>query len=223
MVEGPADTRLTADSGLRDRLLSRLAGTTPPADPAAGRLPPVQQPLLEQIRDLLPETPIPAAVLVPVFDRPQGLQLLFTQRASQLRRHAGQVSFPGGRIERHDTSLTDAALRETEEEIGLSREHVAVIGYLRPLLILTGYSVTPVIGLVTPGSKLRLDPTEVEAVFEVPLSHIVDPANRLVRERELGRVRLPTIEFHYEGRVIWGATAAMLVALVDLLSADTDD
>jgi 8-oxo-dGTP pyrophosphatase MutT (NUDIX family) len=158
---------------------------------------------------------------MPIVDRPQGLSVLLTRRASALKRHAGQVSFPGGRLEDADAGPLGAALRETEEEIGLGREFISVAGYLRPQLIVTGYWVVPVVGFVRPGFALRLDPLEVEEAFEVPLVHVLDPAHHGQRERRLGAVTIRTTEIHYEGRLIWGATAAMLVALATLLQSKT--
>lgn len=174
---------------------------------------------VEELRALLPAPPQPAAVLMPIVDRPEGMTLLLTQRATALKRHAGQISFPGGRLERADAGPLAAALRETEEEIGLGREFISVAGYLRPQLIVTGYWVVPVVGFVRPGFHLRLDPVEVQEAFEVPLAHVLDPANHGERERQLGAVTIRTTQIHYDGRLIWGATAAMLVALAALLEA----
>lgn len=165
----------------------------------------------------MPGPPRPAAVLMPLVDRPEGLTVLLTRRSSQLKQHAGQVSFPGGRLESDDAGPLAAALRETEEEIGLAREFVSVVGYLRPHLIVTGYWVVPVVALVRPGFNLQLDPLEVQDAFEVPLAHALDPANHGQRQRELGAITIRTTEIRYDGRLIWGATAAMLVALSNLL------
>ncbi len=154
---------------------------------------------------------------MPIVDRPEGLSLLLTRRATQLKRHAGQISFPGGRLEALDGGPLNAALRETEEEIGLPRDHVTVAGYLGPQLIITGYWVVPVVGFIRPGFNLRLDPVEVEEAFEVPLPHVLDPANHGKRDRQFGKVTITTTEIHYGEHLIWGATAAMLVALSALL------
>ncbi len=171
----------------------------------------------QELRQLLPGPPRPAAVLMPIVDRPGGLTVLLTQRATQLTHHAGQISFPGGRLESGDAGPLAAALRETEEEIGLGRDFVSVAGYLRPHLIVTGYWVVPVVGFVRQGFRLKLDPLEVQDAFEVPLAHALDPANHGQRQRELGTITIRSTEIRYGGRLIWGATAAMLVALSNLL------
>lgn len=155
----------------------------------------------------------PAAVLVPIVLREAGPTLLLTERTAHLRDHAGQVSFPGGRIEPEDVSQRHAALRETEEEVGLAPRHVEVVGYLPDYRTSTGFAVTPVVAFVTPPFSLRPDPFEVAEVFEVPLSFLFDPANH--RQHEIfwrGRQR----RFHampYDGHFIWGATAGMIVSL----------
>lgn len=168
---------------------------------------------------LLPEQRIQAAVLMPIVVRPEGLTLLFTQRATHLRRHAGQISFPGGRIENTDAGSLAAALRETEEEIGLSRRHVHAVGYLNPHLIFTGYCVTPVISFVQPGFELHLDPSEVSEVFEAPLTHFLNPANQLARDRTAGDLTLRVYDFPYGERRIWGATAGIIMSLYKSLLA----
>jgi len=166
---------------------------------------------------LPPERARPAAVLVPIVERPEGLTVLFTQRAAHLKNHAGQVSFPGGRLEEKDESPLAAALRETEEEIGLSREFVRIVGYLESHLIFSGFHVVPVVGFVAPGFNLHPDPKEVAEVFEVPLTRILDAANHgtLTRDVAGGVVHIYNIEVG--DRVIWGATAGMLMSLYRLL------
>ncbi|WP_431857588.1 CoA pyrophosphatase [Azospirillum sp.] len=159
-----------------------------------------------------------AAVLVPLVDRPEGLTVLFTQRTAHLSAHAGQISFPGGRRETYDTSSEDTALRETEEEIGVGRDHVDVIGRLDTYLTRTGFRVTPVVGLLTPPFVVSPDPTEVDEVFEVPLTVILDPAMPERHSREVMGVRRFFYAFPYEQRYIWGATAGMLVNLRDVLA-----
>ena len=159
----------------------------------------------------------PAAVLVPLVARGQVPTVLLTRRTDHLHHHPGQISFPGGRVEEADTSPIDTALRETEEEIGLDRRHVELIGTLPDYLTGTGFRVTPVVGLVTPPFELTLDAFEVAEAFEVPLSHFLDPANHeqhsIVHE---GRVR----QFHampYQGYFIWGATAGIIMSLYRVL------
>lgn len=167
----------------------------------------------EAIRAYFPASPIAAAVLIPIVDHASGLTVLLTQRASTLKNHAGQISFPGGRIEPTDLNPFEAALRETEEEIGVGREYITFAGYLEPQLVLSGYWVTPVVGFVQPGFELQLDRHEVEAAFEVPLLHILDPVNHHSRTRELGAVTVQVFDIPYQDHNIWGATAGMLMSL----------
>lgn len=165
------------------------------------------------LRRQLTESLTPAGVLVPIMDRAEGLSVLLTQRAAALSHHAGQVAFPGGRMEPHDRDVRETALRETEEEVGIAPRHVSVIGYLRSMPTMTGFAVTPVVGLVQDSVELIIDRTEVELVFEVPLDFLLDERNDRHSEREVHGRKLSMIEMHYEGRRIWGATAYMLVAL----------
>jgi 8-oxo-dGTP pyrophosphatase MutT (NUDIX family) len=158
-----------------------------------------------------------AAVLVPLVDRTGELQLLFTQRTAHLDDHAGQISFPGGRVEAGDASREETALRETAEEIGLARQSVAVLGRLPDYEIPSGFRITPIIGWVEPPFALNPDPFEVAAVFEAPLEHFLD-ANRYQRRqyRFRGRHR-HYLAIPFEGRYIWGATAGMLYNLCRML------
>lgn len=173
--------------------------------------------VLPEVQQYFPPSPIAAAVLVPIVHRQHGLSVLLTQRSSGLRQHAGQISFPGGRIEASDAGPLEAALRETEEETGLPREHVTLAGYLEPHLVISGYWVTPVIGFVRPGFELKLDEREVQATFEVPLLHILDPTNHRARPRQLGNITVQVYDIPYGDRNIWGATAGILMALYRLL------
>ena len=160
----------------------------------------------------------PAAVLVPVVERPRPTVIL-TLRPETMRKHPGQVSFPGGRIDPDDEGPVAAALREAEEEIGLPPDAVEVIGVADVYRTITGFEVTPVVGIVPPGLALRPHPGEVAAMFEVPLHHLLDPAHQLVRTVEWrGRERC-YYEIEWEGRRIWGATAAMIVNLSRRLEA----
>lgn len=172
---------------------------------------------IESIRSFFPASPAAAAVLVPIVDHESGLTVLLTQRASHLKHHAGQISFPGGRVEPADLNPLEAALRETEEEIGITREHITFAGYLEPQLVLSGFWVTPVVAFVQPGFELRLDRREVDSAFEVPLLHILDDANHLSRERKLGEVSVQVFDIPYGRYNIWGATAGMLMSLYRLL------
>jgi len=167
-----------------------------------------------------PDNLLAAAVLVPVIERPEGLTVLFTQRTAHLNDHAGQVSFPGGRCEATDPSPVYTALRETEEEIGLERGRVEVLGLLPEYRTGTGFSVTPVVGLVRPPFELALDSFEVAEVFETPLSFLLDPVNHQRHSMEIGGVLRHYYAMPYEGFFIWGATAGMLVSLRNLLYGD---
>jgi 8-oxo-dGTP pyrophosphatase MutT (NUDIX family) len=162
----------------------------------------------------------PAAVLVPLIDRAEGMTVLLTLRTAHLSAHAGQVSFPGGRFEEQDVDAVATALRETEEEVGLSRELVSVVGRLDTYVTGTGFEITPIVGLVEPAYTLTIDPFEVAEAFEVPLSYILDRNNHNRTEREsAGRTRVFFV-LPYQGRNIWGATAGMLVNLADVLNPE---
>jgi 8-oxo-dGTP pyrophosphatase MutT (NUDIX family) len=151
-----------------------------------------------------------AAVMLPLVPRSAGVQVLLTQRTAHLADHAGQISFPGGRVEPEDGTREETALRETEEEIGLARRHVALLGRLPDYEIPSGFRITPVVGWIEPPFELSLDAFEVAAVFEAPLEHFLDLARYQRREyRFRGRHR-HYMAIPYEGRYIWGATAAML-------------
>lgn len=157
--------------------------------------------------------PRPAAVLVPVVNRPLGLHVLLTQRSADLPNHPGQISFPGGRVEPEDATVHAAALREAAEEVGLPPERVQILGELATYETVTGFKVTPVVGWVEPPFELRPDPVEVADVFEVPLAHLLEPANQQRHFRMLGEVRRDYWAIPYGERFIWGATAAMLMML----------
>jgi 8-oxo-dGTP pyrophosphatase MutT (NUDIX family) len=158
-----------------------------------------------------------AAVLIPVVAHPEGLTVLFTQRTTHLKSHAGQVSFPGGRVEPGDASAEFTALREAAEEIGLAAERVEILGRLPDYRTRTGFRVSPVVGAVRPPLELAPDPREVEAVFEVPLAFLLDERNRERRTREFQGLSVGFYVYEYQGHVIWGATAGMLVNLHKML------
>ena len=155
----------------------------------------------------------PAAVLVPLVNREEGLTVLLTQRSANLPDHPGQISFPGGRIEPEDADADAAALREANEEIGLPGPRVTLLGRLADYETVTGYRVTPVVGWVEPPFPVVPDPVEVADVFEVPLAFLLDPANQQRHFRMQGLVRRDFWAIPYGERYIWGATAAMLMIL----------
>ena len=159
-----------------------------------------------------------AAVLVPLVDRPQGFSIQLTQRTAHLKSHAGQIAFPGGRIDDADADEVAAALREAEEEIGLDRTYVEPVGRLDRYVTRTGFTVTPVVALVEPGFTLTLNPNEVDDAFEVPLDFILDPGNRQTESYDFQGVTRYFYVFRYDQRNIWGATAGMLVNLAEIFA-----
>ncbi len=199
--------RLTSES-LRSRFIS----------------PPAWQPEIVADGRLLQayDPPREAAVLIPLVMHPAGATVLLTRRTAHLHDHAGQISFPGGRVEGHDAGAIGTALRETEEEVGLRADAVEVLGALPRYATATGYVVTPVVGLIRPGFSLALDRFEVEEVFEPPLAFLMNPAHHERRLVDVGGVRRTFYAMPYvAGRryFIWGATAAMLRNLYHLLRA----
>jgi 8-oxo-dGTP pyrophosphatase MutT (NUDIX family) len=161
----------------------------------------------------MPVPPRAAAVLVPIIDRTPSPSLLLTTRAGHLRQHAGQISFPGGRIEASDDDVLGAALRETQEEIGIDPSYIKPLGFLPDQIVLTGFRITPVVALLQPGFSVRVDSTEVAEVFEIPLEYLSDPGNFRPTRRVLRGVEFTLSDLHFEGRVVWGATAGMLQML----------
>ena len=160
----------------------------------------------------------PAAVLVPVIDHPAGPTVLFTRRTAQLKKHSGQISFPGGRAEPADPSVEFTALREAQEEIGLPPQQVEVIATLPEYFTRTGFRVTPVVGIVRPPLELVPDAREVDEVFEVPLAFLLDARNHRRASRQIGGRTAHYYEIEHNGRVIWGATAGMLINLYRMLA-----
>lgn len=166
----------------------------------------------------------PASVLIPVIDRGAVLTVLFTRRTAHLSDHAGQISFPGGRAEPEDATPHHTALREAEEEIGLAPRHVDVLGSLNEYTTVTGYRVTPVVGLVTPPFDLTPDAFEVDEIFEVPLPVLLDARNHLRHTIVHQGVSRQYYALPYERYYIWGATAGMLMNFHRfLLDAQHDD
>lgn len=205
-------TRITAV-----HIRERMADTRMPADPLAVDMPPGSASWPGHLRRKMCENLRPAGVLIPILEHPDSLTVLLTQRSADLKNHAGQISFPGGSMESTDADITETALRETHEEVGIRPDEVDIAGYLPPMLTVTGYAVTPIVGLVAPSVTLTLDDTEVEYVFEVPLAFLLDERNQRWSERELHGIKVPIVEFNYREQRIWGATANMLMILRKLL------
>jgi len=185
--------------------------------------PPVWMPELRRDARTSDRAPAQAAVLVPIVQRAEPTVLL-TERATKMSTHSGQVAFPGGRVDPEDANIAAAALREAWEEVGLSADFIEVLGSLPTYTTVTSFIVTPIIALVQPGFRLKLSPTEVADAFEVPLSHLMDPANHrhhaMVGEGLNARqwFSMPYQDGPHE-RFVWGATAAMLRNLYRFLSA----
>ena len=193
-------------------LRERLAATRKPSNPLDVVVPRGTYSWPQGMLEKIAATLTPAGVLIPVRRHDAGLSILLTQRSADLKHHAGQVSFPGGRMEDSDADIETTALRETREEIGIPEEHVSIIGYLETMPTVTGYAVTPIVGFVDGSVPLEIDTTEVEYAFEVPLGHLLDERNDRYVDREYDGQRFSLVEFHYEGERIWGATAYMLMA-----------
>lgn len=158
-----------------------------------------------------------AAVLVPIVERPEGLTLMLTQRTDHLDHHPGQISFPGGHIEDDDASPEDAALREAEEEVGLERTHVEIIGRLDQYVTRTGFSITPIVGLIDPSHSVSADEFEVADIFEVPLAFLLDANNHRRDSRIYKGTKREFYAMPFGDYYIWGATAGMIRNLYDVL------
>jgi 8-oxo-dGTP pyrophosphatase MutT (NUDIX family) len=161
--------------------------------------------------------PKPAAVLVGILDEREGLSVLLTQRKSTLSKHAGQIAFPGGRLDAGETALS-AALREAEEEVGLAPRFVQPLGYLDGYLTVTGYFVVPVVALINSGHQLQAQAEEVDDIFSVPLDFLMEGANRQTHTREWNGLQRHYFVYPFGERYIWGATAGMIKNLSDRLS-----
>jgi 8-oxo-dGTP pyrophosphatase MutT (NUDIX family) len=164
------------------------------------------------------EPPRPAAVLIPIVARTE-LTVLLTRRTEQMSSHPGQIAFPGGRVDPGDASITAAALREADEEIGLTAAHIEPLGFIDSYRTGTGYRISPLVALVAPGFELRLNPSEVSEAFEVPLAFLMDPANHQRHTREWRGRQRSFYAMPYGERYIWGATAGMLKNLQQRLFA----
>jgi 8-oxo-dGTP pyrophosphatase MutT (NUDIX family) len=200
----------------RDRIRKRLAGTQPQHEPDHWLVPGLTTAESRAYSQFFPPHPASAAVLVPIVEREE-LTVLLTQRATKLRNHAGQISFPGGSIESQDKGPREAALREAREEIGLDPALIEVVGYLPDHIVTSGFRVTPVVAFVRPGFELLLQAEEVEDTFEVPLGYIFEPSNHRLRRRRFdfghGASEVELRDIPYGERNIWGATAGMLMTL----------
>ena len=196
---------------MRDLIRSRLKGAG--ATHATG--PPAMGAAASPAREGRP--PTPAAVLVALVDRASGMTVILTRRTSHLQDHAGQISFPGGRVEPGDGDAEATALREAQEEVGLAPDRVDLLGRLPAFMSSTGFSITPVVGVIRPPLRLKPDAFEVAEVFEVPLAFILDPANHRLEERVVDGVERRFYAFTYKDRYIWGATARVLMDLYALL------
>ncbi len=174
----------------------------------------------EALKELPPNTTVtPAAVLCPIVERPSGYNLILTRRAEHLSKHPGQIAFPGGKVDPDDPSPMAAALREAEEEVGLSREQVDVLGAFNPYITGTGFRVTPFVGLVHPAFRPITDDGEVAEVFEAPFDFVMNPANIQIRTGFWRGKERSTYAIPWNGYDIWGATAGMLKALSDRIDA----
>ena len=159
----------------------------------------------------------PAAVLVPLVARPEGIQVLLTRRTEHLSDHAGQISFPGGRVEPDDRSAMETALRETEEEIGLPREHISILGMLDDIHIPSGFIVTPIVGYIASLPELAVNTDEVAEVLHIPIEKFFDCTLRRSEIRELFGVRREVYFYDVWNEPVWGATAAIIKQFTDLL------
>ena len=160
----------------------------------------------------------PSAVLVPIVARPE-MSVIMLQRPATMAAHAGEISFPGGKVEAFDASVVETALREAEEEIGLARSHVEVLGFLDSYQVRSGFRIVPVVALVTPPFTLQVDTHEVVDAFEVPLAFLMDSTNHSKQSREMRGETQWFYAMPYEGRYIWGATAAIVRNLFERLTS----
>jgi 8-oxo-dGTP pyrophosphatase MutT (NUDIX family) len=206
----PAVLRALAQRKLRHSLSLAELGRAAP-NGASGDAPGARRPELAELA-----TARPAAILLPIVDRPGGLRVLLTLRASDLRAHSGQVAFPGGKIDPGETPR-EAALREAREEIGLEERLVEPLGWLDPYFTGTGFRIAPLVALVDPSFTLKVNKCEVNEVFETPFAFLMDPANHRLEDREWQGRRRKYYAMPHEGRYIWGATAGILRNLYEKL------
>jgi len=211
-----ADPAAINSADFFDRARARLRFDIPPGLTDASIVPPSGDRGTDRMLEIIArEQPIrPAAVLIPVVEHPQPTVLL-TQRAAHLNDHAGQIAFPGGKIDATDASPLLAALREAEEEIGLAREFIDPIGYLDLYGTGFGFRILPTVARVKPGFELRINKSEVDDAFEVPLAFLMDPENHQVHSKEFRGMERSYYAMPFEERYIWGATAGILRVLYE--------
>ena len=203
-------------SSFYDRVRSRLSFDVPPGLVDPNIIPESGDPGTDRMLEIIArEQPVrPAAVLIPVVDHDEPTVLL-TQRSAHLNEHAGQIAFPGGKIDATDRSPLDAALREAEEEVGLDRSFVEPIGYLDLYGTGFGFRILPTVARVKPGFKLTINHSEVDDAFEVPLSFLMDPANHQLHSKEFRGMERSYYAMPFAERYIWGATAGILRVLYE--------
>lgn len=199
-----------------DRARARLRFDIPAGLTDAAIIPPSGDHGTDRMLQIIAqEQPIrPAAVLIPVIEHDEPTVLL-TQRAAHLNDHAGQIAFPGGKIDATDASPLDAALREAEEEIGLDRDFIDPVGYLDLYATGFGFRILPTVARVKPGFKLRINTAEVDDAFEVPLAFLMDPANHQLHSKEFRGMERSYYAMPFAERHIWGATAGILRVLYE--------
>jgi 8-oxo-dGTP pyrophosphatase MutT (NUDIX family) len=212
---------LRAVTDWKARIIERLAGSEPRHAREDWLLPGLSHEQTHALEPYFPKTLIAAAVLVPLVERADELTVLLTRRAIELKSHAGQIAFPGGRLEAGESPRA-AALREAREEIGLEPRFVSIVGYLPDHVLLSGFRVTPVVGFVRSGFELQLASKEVQDTFEVPLSYVFEPTNHRTRLRRLagGAAEVEVCDISFGAHHIWGATAGMLVTLYRLCTSE---
>lgn len=204
-----------------DDIAERLQESATHTDPGLGQADRVGPEWPRALRARFNRPLTPAAVLIPIVERRGGPAVLLTRRSSQLRHHAGQVSFPGGSMEAADPDIRHTALRETHEEVGIEPGLISVAGCLPAMTTITGFTVTPIVGLLAGDVRLTLDTREVDDAFEVPLPFFMDRANETWDQRLVHDTPVPVVEFRYGGQRIWGATASMLLVLRRVLETSS--
>lgn len=199
---------------MKARIVAKLRGSVPAPDVEAAARATFPA---DVAAALFPRALTPAAVLVPLIEREEGLAVLLTRRTEHLRDHPGQISFPGGRLDPGDVDALAAALREAREELGIDPALVQVAGYLPVHAVITGFAITPVVGFVPASLELHPDPMEVAEAFEVPLAFFADAGNRVLAKRRVGAIEIDVGEYRFAERRIWGATAQILDSLTHAL------